>query len=113
MDLRTAVEKICKFLETNLDANIAHIVEKDTFENMKKDPRVNYEFVPGDRLIKPQFMRKGTVGDWKNTFTVSQNEMFEQIFKERMKDLPLHFIWDLNTKTNGKYSQNKRTSMFC
>ncbi|XP_077626992.1 amine sulfotransferase-like [Crocuta crocuta] len=99
-DLRGSIVKICKFLEKELsDEDMDAVVTQAMFENMKSDPRANY-----DDILKVQFgieekghfLRKGTIGDWKNYMTVEQNEKFDKIFQRKMKDFPLKFIWDMN-----------------
>ncbi|XP_053315879.1 amine sulfotransferase-like [Spea bombifrons] len=98
-DLRSAVLKISAFVEKELDdEDVNTIVEKATFENMKHDPLANYTFLGEDLLGKSEggFLRKGTVGDWKNLMTVAQNERFDQFYKDKMKDLPIKLIWHID-----------------
>ncbi|KAM9156147.1 amine sulfotransferase-like [Pangshura tecta] len=93
-DLRSAVLKMCVFLGKQLtEKELNVVVEKAVFDKMKSDPRSNYE----DKTCilekgRDNFLRRGTVGDWKNIMTVAQSEKFNKVFNEKMKDLPFKFI---------------------
>ncbi|XP_034380863.1 amine sulfotransferase-like isoform X2 [Arvicanthis niloticus] len=100
-DLRSSVLKICNFLEKELsEEDVDAVVRQATFQNMKSDPVANYNYIMnkevGVRNNDGYFLRKGTIGDWKNHLTVEQNERFDMIFKKNMKNFPLKFIWDIN-----------------
>ncbi|XP_004422444.1 PREDICTED: amine sulfotransferase-like [Ceratotherium simum simum] len=104
-DLRSSVLKISSFLEKELsDEDVEAIVKQATFQNMKFDPQANYQHLLkhewGTRTNEGDFLRKGTVGDWKHHLTVEQNERFDRIFQKKMKDFPLKFIWDINEEEN-------------
>ena len=36
----------------------------------------------------------GIIGDWKNWFTVSQSEQFDQLYDKEMKGYNVKFIYD-------------------
>ncbi|KAM3842768.1 amine sulfotransferase-like [Diretmus argenteus] len=98
-DLQSVVERISLFLGMDLtDEERANVVKYSTFSNMKKIFGTSYENKLDEWFDrrKGSFLRKGTIGDWKNHFTVAQNEKFDQIFQKEMKDFPLSFVWDIN-----------------
>ncbi|XP_019380761.1 PREDICTED: sulfotransferase 1C1-like isoform X2 [Gavialis gangeticus] len=92
------IQKVVRFLEKDLKKEVLDkIVKYTAFENMKNNPMANYtkEFEGiMNHSISP-FMRKGAVGDWKNHFTVAQNEKFDQDYKKKMAGTSLNFRSEL------------------
>uniref|UniRef100_UPI00398F006F sulfotransferase 1B1-like n=1 Tax=Pristiophorus japonicus TaxID=55135 RepID=UPI00398F006F len=97
-DPRREILKMARFLGKDLpDAVIAGIVHHTSFQSMKDNPMSNYSNVPASifDVSASSFMRKGAVGDWKNYFTVAQDEAFEDDYKRRMKGSDLRFRTEL------------------
>ncbi|CAN9515475.1 unnamed protein product [Ophioblennius macclurei] len=86
------IDKLCSFLGLSPSAEEKAKVMSDVkFDSMKKNAMTNYSTDPSMDFSISQFMRKGKVGDWKNHFTVAQNEEFDEDYKRKMKDPALQF----------------------
>lgn len=86
-DLGREVDRLCTFLGLSPSAEEKEKLKAAVkFDNMKENKMVNYSTVPSmDQKVSP-FMRKGKVADWKNHFTVAQNEKFDEVYKQKMKN---------------------------
>lgn len=54
-------------------------------------PMCGYKYFMCVRIYSVIFLPPGISGDWKNHFTVAQNERFDQHYQEHMAGSDLHF----------------------
>lgn len=88
------IRRVMDFLEIDLpEETVQKITHHTSFQVMRENPMSNYSTLPNaifDKRIGT-FMRKGEVGDWKNYFTVAQNEAFDADYQHKMKGTTLRF----------------------
>lgn len=92
-DLPGAVRTVAEFMGQSLKPELVdRIVDQSTFESMKANPTANFSWESERQFPDATpFMRKGTIGDWKNHFTAEQNAEIDAVYAERMKGSGLEF----------------------
>lgn len=97
-DLVNAVTSVSEFLGKSLsDDEIEDICARSSFEAMKKNPAASPDLahpILSKRDPTIQFMRKGEIGNWKNYFTVAQNERFDEMYKHKMEGTGLQLEFE-------------------
>ncbi|XP_038224359.1 sulfotransferase 2B1-like [Dermochelys coriacea] len=95
-ELGRSVEQLASWLGCPLQPEeIRAIQQHCSFSSMRENEMVNYTLIPCEIMdhSQGQFMRKGTVGDWRDHFTPLQNMLFHKIYQEEMRDSSLCFHW--------------------
>lgn len=91
------VRRIADFCQKTLSEDaIERIVKHTSFSEMKGNVAVNNQaptMTAIDAKISP-FMRKGEVGDWKNHFTVAQNELMNKYIEKEMETIDINFEYE-------------------
>ncbi|XP_071954183.1 uncharacterized protein [Antedon mediterranea] len=96
-DPRGSVTKFADHLERCLtDEELDNVVHYSDVKNMKKtydnvEKNVKDGVFLTKAMGKSSFIRKGQIGDWKNHFTVAQNEQFEAKIRENLHGTGLVF----------------------
>ncbi|KAK3731943.1 hypothetical protein RRG08_045002 [Elysia crispata] len=80
----------------------ARVEERCSFRSMKS--RKGWFDMSNDG--EPIMYRKGQVGDWKNWFSVVQNEAMDGYLKQYMSDSKTKFIYDLSQGMTGNASSD-------
>ncbi|KAL9989308.1 hypothetical protein ACROYT_G003843 [Oculina patagonica] len=89
-DPADTVEKIAKFIGKELSQETRDlIVHQTSIDSMKSSEHTNHHWFEGEN-----FIRKGKVGGWKEYFTEEQNQLFDKVFKEKMKGTGLTFEFE-------------------
>ena len=82
------IDDVCQFLGKTLSRDaIPDIIQHLTFNDMSKNPMVNFNALDLlDKDISP-FMRKGKIGDWKNYFSEEQSSVVDKHYREVIEPL--------------------------
>ncbi|KAJ8309372.1 hypothetical protein KUTeg_014246 [Tegillarca granosa] len=88
------IKKLADFLGVRYDDELIEAIhDMCSFNKMKPDKdQIANKDIKNDE--SSSFYRKGVIGDWKNWFTVAQNEYFNKVYEETMKNIKHKFTFE-------------------
>jgi len=99
-DLKGAIRQVAAFLDKRLtEEQVAALEDHLSFNSMKKNPALNLEPIlammekPRSAETNPDetFIRKGTVGDWKNYMSDELSAKFDKFTEDNLRGTDLVF----------------------
>ncbi|XP_077994438.1 sulfotransferase 1E1-like [Glandiceps talaboti] len=96
-DLKQVLVKLSEFMDRpKSDEELDRIVTSCSF-NAMKDTKNNVMAIMTDKSLRQGglYYRKGKVGDWKNHFTVAQNELFDRKITREAEKRGLKMVYEL------------------
>uniref|UniRef100_A0A3Q0SU96 Sulfotransferase n=1 Tax=Amphilophus citrinellus TaxID=61819 RepID=A0A3Q0SU96_AMPCI len=98
-DLPASLRRISDFLGRNLTEEVIQkIAEHCSFKAMKTNNMSNFSLIPNVYMDsdKSPFLRKGTVGDWKNHFSSEQLARFISVISKELEGESFSLPWSLD-----------------
>ena len=97
-DPHTVINEIAAFLGKSYSKEqLKSVVEWTKFSNMKENPATNFSSEKYQKKFRNDistYMRKGSVGDWKNYFNAAENEYIDNMCEARCKPVGLSFKFE-------------------
>ncbi|XP_060068297.1 sulfotransferase 1A1-like [Ylistrum balloti] len=93
----TEIKRLAEYLEVPADEELLKdVADKCSFKKLREAAvSIKTGNVPVTEGGIKFLFRKGMVGDWKNWFTVSQNEQFNELLNRELKGSNLKFTYEL------------------
>lgn len=98
-DLPASLRRFSDFLGRNLTEEVIQkIAEHCSFKAMKANNMSNFNLIPKVYMDsdKSPFLRKGTVGDWKNHFSAEQLVRFISVISKELEGESFSLPWSLD-----------------
>ena len=86
-DLPQMIARMALFMEVDLSSDeVEKIAKIAEFKNMKGDDTANLSWLKmfENKEGKSMFMRKGTVGDWKNFLSAEQSAQIDELYAKKI-----------------------------